>query len=159
MQFLRGDFSGRSAPLRPPWTVNENHFTSICNRCNECIANCPAQIIEEGRGNFPVINFSSGECDFCGVCVDLCIPGALKKIDGKPAWSIIASIDAEKCLAYINVECRSCYDPCESRAIYMTNTIGGIAIPALNTDNCTGCGACFSVCPTQAINIQHSEKI
>lgn len=158
MQFLRGDFSGRTSPIRPPWAADEFLFTSVCDSCGECVTHCPVQIIEKGRGNFPVVNFSSGECDFCGVCVEHCAPGALKKLDGKRPWAIAASIEAGKCIAYNGVECRSCEDPCETRAISMVPRIGGVSIPILNTKQCTGCGACFSVCPVQAINMKQNTQ-
>ena len=64
----------------------------------------------------------------------------MNKINGEAAWSIRASLETGTCLAYNNVECRSCYDPCEARAINMTPRIGGVSIPVFNTENCTGCG-------------------
>lgn len=159
MQFLRGDISGRNNPIRPPWAVSEFLFSSVCDSCGECISHCPVHIIKPGRGNLPIINFSSGECDFCARCVDHCKTDALKKVTGNRPWSIVAKIETSKCIAYNNVECRSCYDPCDFRAIHMTPVIGGVSIPAISFDNCTGCGACFSVCPTQAINMQPWENI
>lgn len=158
MQFLRGDFSGRTRPMRPPWAIDEFLFSSICDGCGECITHCPTGIIETSRGNYPVVNFSSGECNFCNECVEHCTPGALKIINDHNPWSLIASIENTQCIAYSGVECRSCYDPCTPRAITMTPRIGGVSIPVFNADDCTGCGACFAVCPTQAITIKHSEK-
>jgi ferredoxin-type protein NapF len=35
----------------------------------------------------------------------------------------------------------------------MPPRLGGISIPLISTDTCTGCGACFSVCPVQAITL------
>ena len=153
MQFLRGDYSGKNSPIRPPWALPEHTFTSLCERCGECIDKCPTHIIHKGRGDFPVIDFKSGECLLCGDCVDTCKPGALKKINGEQPWSVHASIDTATCLAYRNVECRSCYDPCEASAVNMTPRIGGVSVPVLNRTVCTGCAACFAVCPVQAINM------
>ena len=157
MQFLRGDYSGRNNPIRPPWALSESPFTKLCERCDDCVDKCPTHIIHKGRGDFPVIDFKSGECLFCGDCVDACKPGALKKIDGQQPWSVIASINSKTCLAYNNVECRSCYDPCEAHAINITPRIGGVSIPVLNSANCTGCGACFAVCPVQAVNMNTNQ--
>ena len=153
MQFLRGDYSGRNNPIRPPWALAENQFIALCDACGDCIARCPTQIIHQGRGHFPVVDFKSGECLFCSECVDTCKPGALKKINGHKPWSVTASINQEACLAYSNVECRSCYDPCEARAIKMAPRIGGVSIPRLNSAVCTGCGACFGVCPARAVSM------
>jgi len=158
MQFLRGDFSGKKIPLRPPWAVDEADFTAICDRCGDCIQTCPTKIIKKDRGSFPVIDFSRGECTFCADCVTACKPGALLKIQSAVAWQIVATIDHDKCIAFKKVECRSCYDPCETKAIKMKARVSGIAMPSVNGDNCNGCGACIAVCPTQAINMQKKPE-
>jgi MinD superfamily P-loop ATPase len=75
------------------------------------------------------------------------------KTDKKTPWSIKASINEDVCITFQGVECRSCYDPCDDRAIKMPPRLGGISIPVLDTDGCSGCGACFSVCPVQAISM------
>ncbi len=152
-QFLRGDFKGKKMPLRPPWALDENSFLNTCTSCGECISHCPTHIIKSARAKLPIIDFTSGECLFCEQCVDACKPRALVKTEEKKPWSIKASIDAAKCLAHKGVECRSCYDPCEARAIMMPPRLGGISIPIISTNTCTGCGACFSVCPVQAVTM------
>lgn len=152
-QFLRGDFKGKTTPIRPPWALDENHFLNTCTGCGECISHCPTHIIKSARANLPVIDFTSGECLFCEHCVDACKPRALVKTEAGSPWSIKASIDETKCLAHKGVECRSCYDPCEARAIMMPPRLGGISIPIISTNTCTGCGACFSVCPVQAVTM------
>jgi len=159
MQFLRGDFKGKKAPLRPPWAIAESLFTEICTNCGECISHCPTHIIKPARANFPVIDFSSGECLFCEQCVDVCKPQALLKARQEAPWAIKASIDEAVCITYQGVECRSCYDPCEARAIHMPPRLGGISIPVLNSDNCSGCGACFAICPVQAITMKNLPPI
>lgn len=154
MQFLRGDFKGKEMPIRPPWAINENLFTEICTSCGECITQCPTHIIRPARANFPVIDFSAGECLFCEQCIDVCKPHALLKTkQNNSPWSIKVSINDDICIAHQGVECRSCFDPCETRAILMPPRPGGISVPVISTDNCTGCGACFSICPVQAITI------
>ena len=153
LQFLRGDFKGTVTPLRPPWALSENQFISTCTACGECVSHCPTSIIKQGRANLPVIDFKTGECVFCEACVDVCKPKALVKTEQHKPWSITATINEDICLAHKGVECRSCYDPCESRAISMPPKLGGISIPILNADKCTGCGACFSVCPAQSVTM------
>lgn len=153
MQFLRGDFKGKETPLRPPWAIDESLFLEICNNCGECITQCPTHIIKQARANYPVVDFKSGECLFCEQCVDACKPHALLKTQHNKPWSIKASIKKDACIAYKGVECRSCYDPCDARAIKMPPRLGGISIPIISTDKCTGCGACFSICPVQAVTM------
>lgn len=158
MQFLRGDFAGKEKPLRPPWAINESLFLEVCTQCGECISHCPTHIIRAARANFPVVDFNSGECLFCEQCIEVCEPHALLKARQSLPWSIKASIKEDVCIAHQGVECRSCYDPCDVRAITMPPRPGGISIPAVNTINCTGCGACFSVCPVQAISISNLNE-
>ncbi|MCW8831052.1 MAG: ferredoxin-type protein NapF [Gammaproteobacteria bacterium] len=157
MQFLRGDYSGKNSPIRPPWSVSEKKFLEICNGCGECIEQCPTNIIKKGRGNYPVISFSAGECLFCGDCVETCEPGALTAVNDQLPWSVIASINNDNCIAFKGIECRSCYDPCNARAINMPPRLGGVSIPVINTNNCSGCGACFSICPVSAITMNTSQ--
>lgn len=157
-QFFRGDFSGRATPVRPPWAVDEHLFTSLCNQCGDCIEHCPTHIIKKGSGNFPIVNFKAGECLLCSDCVDICSTGALVNNDEQKPWQVIALINNTKCIAYQGTECRSCYDPCENHAINMTPRIGGVSIPIIDNKHCTGCGACYSVCPVQSITMQQLKE-
>ena len=157
MQFLRGDYSGKNSPIRPPWAVTENEFTHQCNVCGECIKKCPTQIIQKGRAGYPVINFNAGECLFCGECVDTCKTNALTTNTDQQPWSVTASINTENCLAFKNTECRSCYDPCEAGSVTITPLLHGVSTPTIDASLCTGCGACFSVCPVSAITMNKSQ--
>ncbi|MCP4769488.1 MAG: ferredoxin-type protein NapF [Gammaproteobacteria bacterium] len=158
-EFLQGRFSAKNRPLRPPWSIAAARFLELCNQCGDCIKKCPTGIIQSGRGNYPLIDFNKGECLFCANCVDVCQTDALKRDAHSPAWSISASIDSERCLAYKSVECRSCFDPCEQRAIEMRYRVGSVAIPLLDTQRCNGCGACYSPCPVNAIEMQNSVEV
>ena len=158
MQFLRGDFKGKESPLRPPWAIPEGLFTEICTNCGECITQCPTHIIKSARANYPVVDFSAGECLFCEQCVDVCKPQALLKTEQTTMpWPIKAIINNDTCIAHQGVECRSCYDPCEAGAIMMPPRLGGISIPIISKSSCTGCGACVSVCPVQAVTIAQPQ--
>ncbi len=70
-----------------------------------------------------------------------------------------ASINSEVCLAYKSVECRSCLDPCEQRAIEMQYRVGAVAIPLIDEQRCNGCGACYSPCPVNAIEIRNPVEV
>ena len=153
IQFLRGDFRGKETPLRPPWAIDESLFVEICTSCGDCIPQCPTHIIKKGRANYPVIDFTSGECLFCEECVNACKPRALLKTTHHTPWSVKATINQEVCISYKGVECRSCYDPCETRAVTMRHRPGSVSIPVISDNVCCGCGACFSVCPVSAITM------
>lgn len=60
------------------------------------------------------------------------------------------------CLAYRQVVCRSCGDACEARAITFRLRAGGVAVPVIDTESCTGCGACIAPCPVGAIAMRHT---
>ena len=158
-EFLQGDLSNRSRPIRPPWSLSEMAFRAQCNSCGDCLEKCPTDIIEFGRGKIPVINFDKGECLFCEDCLNSCDVNALVKIENQPPWLYKSSINTDGCLAYKSVECRSCEDPCESRAIRFIAAAGKISKPRIDTYLCNGCGACYSVCPTHAISITPLQEI
>jgi len=156
----RGFFRGRPRPqaqIRPPWAQPEGAFIDACTRCDECLKACPQGIVISGDGGFPSIDFSRGECTFCGDCVNTCQPHALDRRDGAPPWDYRATI-APTCLPQQGVECRICGDFCESRAIRFTPRLGGVPLPSIDPVRCTGCGACVAPCPSQAIRIVDSAK-
>lgn len=150
--FLRGRFSKRKGPLRPPWSLAEDDFLQACTRCGDCEKICPTQIIGEGDGGYPVIDFVDGECTFCGDCVKVCKSGALKRREGQLPWTIHARI-GEDCLARQSVECRVCGEQCAAGAISFPLKPGIISVPDVESSRCTGCGACVELCPTRAITI------
>ncbi len=154
MQFLRADFSGRRAPQRPPWAQPESTFTEVCSRCGDCIQACPEGLLVAGRGGFPQVDFQRSGCSFCARCVDACAPHALRREHlGQLPWLLRAQIGAQ-CLSNQGIECRSCGEHCDVRAIRFRLTAGRVAHPQLDEQVCTGCGNCVSVCPASAISIQ-----
>jgi len=80
MQFLRGDIKGKHQPMRPPWAIPEEYFVAFCSRCDACIDVCFDHLIVKGRGGYPQMDFSREGCDFCEECLQVCEPGALKKL-------------------------------------------------------------------------------
>ncbi|HEB99224.1 MAG TPA: ferredoxin-type protein NapF [Thiotrichales bacterium] len=157
-QFLRGDFGGRETSPRPPWSISEQAFLESCSRCDACFTACPERILVRGRGGYPEIDFSRGECTFCGRCARACPTAALGVPEGPP-WLLKAEID-ERCLAAGGVVCRTCGEQCETGAIRFRLAAGGVARPELDLARCTGCGACVAPCPAQAIRVlpPHQRK-
>jgi ferredoxin-type protein NapF len=150
--FLRGRFSARKGPLRPPWALAESDFLHACTRCGDCVSACPTGVITGHDAGYPAIDFAAGECTFCGDCAAACTKGALKRTEGQAPWTAQAAI-GEQCLAQRRIECRICGDQCEAGAIRFPLRAGGIAVPVLDSTRCTGCGACVAPCPASALSV------
>ena len=156
-QFLKGDFRQQQMPVRPPWARSEPEFTSLCDRCGDCVAVCPEQILSSGSGGYPEVDFSAGSCTFCSDCVRACRPAALYVVPGAKPWIPNLSI-RESCLALNGVDCRICGEQCESRAIRFIHVLRSVARPHVSGDQCTGCGACVGPCPTGAITLSVNHR-
>jgi len=158
--FLQGAWRKDKTLIRPPWAQDESDFISNCNsNCQACADACPEKIIVIGRGKYPHIDFSQGECTFCEQCVEACDYDALAKQDDSEPWTHKATIKMEQCITQQSVVCRSCSENCEVAAIKFQPTLGGVSAPELNSDQCNGCGACISVCPSNAIFISTLDDV
>lgn len=158
-------------PIRMPWMIAMDDFIDRCTRCAKCIETCPEGVIKKGDGGFPTVDFQQGECTFCTECVDVCPEPVFKDTATQP-WSWVAVISEERsesqpansltfdgvCMAHQGVVCQSCKDVCDVRAIQMRYLSSSTPVPTIDVDICTGCGACVSVCPTDAISMQESVK-
>ncbi|WP_117234211.1 ferredoxin-type protein NapF [Vibrio maerlii] len=139
--------------LRLPWLKGTQEFIDGCTRCQKCIEACETQIIKNGDGGFPTVDFSKNECTFCYQCAEACPEALFLPQDAAP-WSAKANI-TDACLAKNNVECRSCGDMCDTMAIKFQLRVGSSALPKIELDDCTGCGACVAPCPTNAIQVSN----
>jgi ferredoxin len=72
-------------------------------------------------------------------------------------WTLVATIGAG-CIARKGVVCQSCADACEVRAIRFRPAPGSVPAPRLDASACSGCGACVSVCPVNAIGVAAGES-
>ena len=159
----RALFSGKftaplAQPMRPPWALDEAAFLDACTHCDACIEACDEGILVRGDGGYPQVNFKSGPCTFCGDCADVCEDKAL--LSPEPAtkpWDLYARI-GDGCLSANGVTCRVCGDRCDARAIRFQLAVGGVANPILNSDACTGCGACVHSCPAGVITVSHMTE-
>ena len=156
-QLLRGNFSGISDVIRPPWARPEPEFSNRCTRCSDCIRICPEGIICSGSGGFPEVDFQKGGCTLCGDCATVCTAKALDP-ERDPPWRLRVKV-LDACLAQRRIFCRSCGDACDERAIRFALQVGGIAWPGIDPDLCNGCGACVSVCPVQAVRITPDTEV
>ena len=161
--FLRGKIKpAEETTIRPPWSLEESIFLEKCNRCNSCISACPEKIITAGDGGFPEIDFRRGECTFCRACISSCKAAAFQPLASvapkEDAWNLKVKI-LSKCLSLNAVVCRVCGDNCDEQAINFKLQLGGVSIPEVDNDACTGCGNCLFTCPETAISIQKKSLL
>lgn len=151
-QFLGIGRNKKSAPVRPPWAMDEALFLAACSRCGDCLKACPESIlIKENAEGYPIVDFRIGECTFCGDCATICPTTALDQSLPDP-WALKAHISG-RCLPMQQVICTTCAEQCEEKAITFLPRAGVVSQPTLNTDACTGCGACVAPCPAQAVEV------
>ncbi|MGR5117563.1 ferredoxin-type protein NapF [Vibrio astriarenae] len=136
-----------------PWLTSPQTLTQDCTQCGQCLTACETKIIVKGDAGFPTVDFNLDECTFCYRCAEACPEGLFNAQEESP-WDIKATI-GENCLAKQNIECRSCGDFCEPMAIGFKLELGKVAQPEVSLDECNGCGACVSACPSKAINVSN----
>ncbi len=149
---------GQAAPLRPPFALPEAVFIDKCTGCGDCVGSCPKNILVRGRGGCPQVDFAKGGCDFCGRCADICKTGAFMATrEANKAWPVRAVVGAG-CLEHRGISCRACEAWCEERAIRFRPALHGRTDILLDSEICTGCGACVARCPQDAIQIARAKR-
>jgi len=156
---LRGRLVPKPSVVRPPGSVHEPEFRSLCDRCDDCIKACETNVIGRDGDGYPVLLFGHAACTFCNACAKACPTGA---IDGARAreWNVLAKVKGS-CLSFNAITCRACEEACEEGAIRFKLMTEGRSLPLINEDGCTGCGICAVVCPNQSIDMlaQAGEEV
>ncbi|WP_169543901.1 ferredoxin-type protein NapF [Sneathiella aquimaris] len=140
-----------------PWSTPER-ILAACDQCERCLSACPEGIIQKTAQGYPTVNFEKGECTFCESCKEACPQPVFytdpEEIGERPlVWTLKAEI-SDACLAKNDIQCQSCQDHCDPRAIRFQYQRNAIAEPVIQIADCTGCGACVSVCPANCISIE-----
>ncbi|MDO5612177.1 MAG: ferredoxin-type protein NapF [Paracoccus sp. (in: a-proteobacteria)] len=154
--FLRGRFQRLDDDaMRPPWAVAG--MADLCSGCGDCARACPQAIIVPDDDRRPVVDFRRDACTFCRACADACETGALDP-EQPLDWPWRATV-SDACLSAQGVYCRACEDSCDPLAIRFRLQTGGRSFPVIDFGQCTGCGACSSICPSLAISfIRHQPE-
>lgn len=150
--------------IRPPGSVEKNLFNFLCTRCGSCIKSCPSKILVHRKDiddavswMTPEVSFKNSYCiEDCNLCSQVCPSGAITLFDvaAKNILKIgVAEVLPHDCLLTQNKECDRCKAVCKYEAIKIGALDEYDAIPIIDHDKCTGCGACFVVCPTETIII------
>ena len=143
--------------LRPPGSGEEDEFLKLCTKCGECVKACPTGVLDLVKEMHPVIfetpfmNFENNYCERCYACIEACKSGALTKENLKK-YKVYAKLVKERCVAFQQVFCQSCYWSCPKmdKAI----TLIDFNYPEFHNQECLGCGRCVHACPTTPKSIE-----
>lgn len=142
--------------LRPPGAQpDEETFLSACQRCHQCSAACPFDIIRHlgpaagSAEGTPVLDPAETPCRWCSIldCVRACPSGALTlPQDGHARPIGKAEIDPARCLIGQGILCDECAAVCPSSidALQMV-----ARQPRVDPDTCVGCGLCAFFCQAE----------
>lgn len=139
------------AAMRPPWST-EQSIRENCTSCGTCVEACPEGILSAGPAGTPVIDFSENACSFCQKCVSACDEHVFASVENPP-WDLKARIQ-NNCMLKLGISCQICADACLDEAMRFDMSHAPSGAILINTEACTGCGACLSVCPSGAISFK-----
>jgi len=148
--FLKLSSQPKIEPIRPPWT-DESAVVSLCTACNGCIDACPEHILRADAAGKPIVVFDGGECTFCGKCAEACGASVFDPHRAQP-WTLKAELQPG-CLQDHGISCQLCRDNCPVSAIRVDLDKRPFGRLKIDTDTCTGCGACLGVCPQEALKM------
>lgn len=139
------------AVARPPYFLESDIFAK-CFECESraCLTSCDEKIMLFDEEFGVVLDFSKRGCTFCDKCALACeldvldIAHKKMKIETTQVY-----IDMIECISWNGVICYSCKDVCYDNAIDFL----GMLRPTIN-QNCTNCGFCVGVCPTNAVKLK-----
>ena len=159
--------------VRPPGSVPEQEFLTMCIRCGECFKACPYNVLQptgfeqglEGLWTPKVVADHAGCASSCNACGQVCPTGAIRALplaEKKAARMGLAIVNAETCLPMAAREpCRLCVDECIAAGYHaiefkrmhtQTDEDGrpveesGFLAPVVLADKCVGCGLCHISC-------------
>jgi ferredoxin-type protein NapF len=141
--------------IRPPGSLPEERFVSVCTGCGECLKVCPnnalqSTLLEAGLAGLytPRLVPRIGYCEeFCNFCGRICPTEAIHPLSLEEKRFIqmgVAHIDKTRCLAWDNEKiCLVCNEQCSYHAIVGDEK----KRPTVKEEKCTGCGICENKCP------------
>lgn len=141
--------------VRPPGSLQEEEFVSVCTGCGECLKVCPnnalqSTLLEAGLAGLytPRLVPRIGYCEeFCNFCGRICPTEAIRPlpIEEKRLIQIgVAHIDKTRCIAWDTEKiCLVCNEQCSYLAIVGDEK----KRPIVKEEKCTGCGICENKCP------------
>jgi len=161
-------FRKKNKFIRPPGSLNEDHFSDRCIRCGNCMKVCPTNVLQpvlfEGSMQniwTPHLVADIGYCEYnCKLCTEVCPTGAIRKISlNKKRNAKIASSKIDKTICWAWNEKKNCivceeHCPVPSKAIKIKEELrNGIILkkPVVDEYLCIGCGICQNKCPVRPV--------
>ncbi|MBI2265335.1 MAG: 4Fe-4S binding protein [Armatimonadetes bacterium] len=159
--FAKTDFNAKVPHpklIRPPASLPEEQFVSLCTRCGECMKVCVTNglqpcILEGGWRSLwtprliPALGYCEETCNFCG---KVCPTGAIQPFtiaEKKKIFMGLAVIDRSRCIAWNRGEtCLICDEHCSYKAVFWKK-MEGAGKPFVDPKKCVGCGICETRCP------------
>ena len=160
MARLSGACSRDTPKVLPPGAVSAGRFRRTCLGCHLCVSVCPTNVIIPRRSPFvapgfllPEMDYTTGFCDAaCHACGQACPSGAIRAMSLPEKREVrvgSAMLKKELCIVHVKKKpCGACGEACPTFAISPVEK-GQVLFPELNTDCCTGCGACEYACPVK----------
>jgi len=161
--------------IRPPASLPEKDFLTLCQRCGLCMKVCPTNVInptlgEAGMAGFwtPYLVMIQGYCEYtCTLCGSVCPTGAIREITVKekielPVIIGSAYVDRGRCLPWSgNAPCIVCQEVCPTspKSIYLKKEVVTgpddkrmeVQLPFVDLKKCVGCGICENKCPVRGM--------
>ncbi len=141
--------------IRPPGSLPEEKFVSVCTGCGECLKVCPnnalqSTLLEAGLSGLytPRLVPRIGYCEeFCNYCGRICPTEAIRHLPIEEKRLIqmgVAHINKTRCIAWDTEKiCLVCNEQCSYQAIVGDDK----KRPIVKEEKCTGCGICEHKCP------------
>lgn len=160
----------RQTRIVPAGARGLSRFAMHCTGCQLCVAACPDGVLRPSGGVMtllqPEMSYERGYCrPECTRCAEVCPTGAIILADAaeKSSTQIGHAVWVrENCIPLtVGDSCGNCARHCPSGAITMVLSDAddpkSPKIPTVNTELCTGCGACEHLCPSRPFSAIYVE--